>query len=123
MQVGVFVSLTLNFNFNKSTLYRKAKVADLDNWPSNIKYEYSLKMSTSSLQPHIEKYHLLLFLDLVKKYRWKILLPGLVSQAKLQASAANTAQDEPPDLFDESTFHRKLLSFIVADDQVSIIRL
>jgi hypothetical protein len=54
-----------------------------------------------------------------KKEGWKILLPGLVSQAKSQAnSEAATLQAGRPDKFDERTFHQHLLNFIIADDQV-----
>src|SRR6202042_589562 len=105
----------------KNIAYRKRKEADPANWPSNIKYEYSPKTSTLSLRPHIEKYHLQLFQQLAKENGWKILLPGLVSQARSQASTVGSAQDEPPDTFDESTFHWYLLNFIVADDQVSCL--
>ena len=122
MQVGVFMSLTLNFYFYKNPLYRKAKAADPTNWP-NFKYEYSLKTLTSMLQLHIQRHHLLLFQDLVKKNRWRILLPCLVSEARSQASTVNSTQDEQPDLFDESTFHCKLLNFVIADDQVGIFHL
>ena len=75
-------------------------------------------MSISSLQLHIEKYHLQLFQQLAKENRWKILLPGLVSQVCSQASAVGSAQDEPHDTFNESNFH-EYLNFIVTDDQVS----
>ena len=50
---------------------------------------------------------------------WKVLLPGLVSQAKSQSAAAASAnQDEEPVPFDEHVFQQYLLNFIVADDQV-----
>jgi len=72
-----------------------------------------------SLRPHIEKHHLQLFQQLAKEKGWKILLPGLVLEACSQVSAVGLTEDELPDTFDESTFHRYLLNFIVADDQVS----
>jgi len=62
-------------------LHRKAKDADLVNWPLNICFVYSQKMSTTSLCPHIEKYHRDLFLSLAKERGWKMQLPGLQSQA------------------------------------------
>jgi hypothetical protein len=50
---------------------------------------------------------------------WKILLPGLVSQAKSQAASATDSQPgEACEKFDEATFQRRLVNFIVADDQV-----
>lgn len=54
-----------------------------------------------------------------KEYRWKILLPGLVSQAKLQGSV-NLVENERVDKFTEEKFHQYLLKFIVANDQVCI---
>ena len=58
-------------------------------------------------------------MTLAKEKGWKILLPGLVSQARSQATnEAATSQGEHPDKFDEHTFHQYLLNFIVADDQV-----
>jgi len=100
-------------------ILKEAKEADPSKWSSSISYEYSQKMSTSSLCPHIEKYHLELYLTLAKENEWKILLPGLVSQAQLQATnEAATLQGERPDRFNKGTFHQHLLNFIVADDQV-----
>jgi hypothetical protein len=61
---------------------REAKEADPLNWSSSICYEYSLKTSTTSLCPHIKKYHLDLYLILAKENRWKVLLLGLTSQAR-----------------------------------------
>jgi hypothetical protein len=119
----VYVHPLLIFSFHTNITYRKAKEADLANWHSNIKYEYSLKTLTSSLRPHIEKYHLLLFQQLAKDRGWKILLPGLVLQARSQASMVSSAQGERRDTFDKNTFHQKLHSFIVADDQVFLLDL
>jgi hypothetical protein len=90
----VYVHPVLFFSFHTNIAYRKAKEADLANWHLNIKYEYSLKTSTSSLRPHIEKYHPLLFQQLVKDRGWKILLPGLVLQAWSQAIMVSSAQGE-----------------------------
>ena len=53
-----------------------------------------------------------------KERGWTILLPGLVAQARSEAETAAAAQGKQPDIFDEETFHRRLLNFIVADDQV-----
>jgi hypothetical protein len=119
----VYAHPLLFFSFHTNIAYRKAKEADPANWHLNIKYEYSLKTSTLSLCPHIKKYHLLLFQQLAKDRGWKILLPGLVSQARSQASMVSSAQGERHDTFDEDTFHQKLLSFIVMDDQVLLLDL
>lgn len=92
--------------------YREQKEADPGNWPSGVNYSYSLKTSTSSLRRHIEKCHLKLYQELAKEKQWKILLPSLRSQ---QPSAS---ENEQPDEFNEATFQRYLVNFIVVDDQV-----
>lgn len=100
-------------------ILRKAKEADPSKWPSSTRYEYSHTTSTTSLRPHIEKHHLELYLTLAKEKGWNILLPGLVSQARSQATTkAATSEGGRPDKFDERTFHQHLMNFIVADDQV-----
>jgi len=78
---------------------------------------YSVKTLTSSLWPHIQRHHLELFLKMAIPNNWNILLPGLVSQAKLTASAAESEAQEA-DKFTEQMFHSSLVNFIIADDQV-----
>jgi hypothetical protein len=103
-------------------MLRKTKEAEPAQWKSNIRFEYSTKTSNTSLRPHIERHHLDLFLQLAKENGWKVLLPGLVSQARSEAtSAAASVSAERRGQFDESTFHQYLLNFIVADDQVSFV--
>ena len=59
---------------------------------------------------------------LAKEQGWKVLLPGLVSQARYQsAAAASVNQNEYPVPFDEHNFQQYLLNFIVADDQVCFV--
>jgi hypothetical protein len=100
-------------------ILREVKEADPSKWSSSIRYEYSNRTSTTSLRPHIEKFHLELYLTLAKENGWKILLPGLVSKARSQATnEAATSQGERPDTFDELKFYQYLLNFIVVDDQV-----
>ena len=114
MQVGV--STHCGYSDSMITLCRKSKDADPTNWAS-MKYEYSRKTSTTSLQPHIERHHLDKFNKLATKHGWKILLPGLVSQARSQAMEASEDGDRR-DNFNEQTFHELLLNFVIADDQV-----
>lgn len=94
--------------------------ADPTIWPSGRRYIYSKGTSTTSLRPHIEKYHLEEYKRLANERGWKIMLPGLVSQARSEAAASVPAADERRDDFDEQTFHEYLLNFIVADDQVCL---
>lgn len=118
MQVFVFISLVLFQLAYRENAYRDTKEAEPDQWKSNIRFEYSTKTSNTSLRPHIERYHLDLFLQLAKEKEWKILLPGLVSQAR---SEATSAAAERRGQFDEYNFHEHLVNFIVADDQVSFV--
>jgi hypothetical protein len=58
---------------------------------------------------------------------WKILLPGLVSQAKSQAAEAAASVDHSQQgkaraSFDEATFLHHLVNFIVVDDQVCVFQ-
>ena len=111
----------IGFLFDINTLDRTTYDADPSKWDPKIKYQYSNKSSTTTLRPHIEKYHLELYLQLQKQRGWKILLPGLVSQARSQAtSTANSLQEVARDRFDEPTFHGRLVEFIVTDDQVCV---
>lgn len=106
----------LFFPFTQNAIYRAAKEADPDNFKVT-KWVFSRTTLTSSLRPHIEKFHLNLFMKLAKERGWKIQLPGLVSQARSQASVAAAAGLGPVAQFDEKTFHRYLVNFIVSDDQ------
>jgi hypothetical protein len=121
MQASFLTFSALQFSelTTDNTTHREAKEANPSNWLSSTRYKYLQKMLTMSLHPHIEKYHLELYLTLAKEKGWKILLPGLVSQAQSQATnEAATSQGEQPDKFNERTFHQYLLNFIIADDQV-----
>ena len=44
-----------------------------------VRYEYSAHSSNTSLRPHIELHHLLLYTQLAEKYGWKIQLPGILN--------------------------------------------
>jgi hypothetical protein len=96
---------------------RKIHEDNPTSWPTGRHYIYLKETSNTLLRPHIEKYHLEEYKRLAKEHGWKILLPGLVSQAQSEASVA-AASDERPDKFDEHTFYEYLLNFIIADDQV-----
>jgi hypothetical protein len=89
-----------------------------------MRYEYSRGSSTTTLRPHIEKYHLDAYRKEQKLQGWKILLPTLASQARSQAASETHSQNEGDrDRFDEETFQRYLINFIVANDQVCVFRL
>ena len=106
-----------------ANMLRKIKEVEPDQWKSNIKFEYLMKTSNTLLQPHIERHHLNLFLPLAKENGWKVLLPGLSSQARLEAtSTAMSVSAEQHGHFNKHTFHQHLLNFIFADDQVSFVQ-
>ena len=93
--------------------------------PNGRTYTFSDSTSTSSLRPHLEKYHSELYLSLAQERGWKIQLPGIVSQARSNAASGEKTNSQlegsqAPDDFTEDAFHKYLLRFIVADDQVSI---
>lgn len=117
LQVGVStLACCLSANF----LDRVAYKADPSKWDARINYQYSPKSSTTTLRPHIEKYHLAIYMVEQKARGWKILLPGLVSQARSQAASMSQSQGEARVKFDVVTFRRRLVNFIVADDQVCL---
>ena len=94
--------------------------ADPGSWPQKVKFEYSKKTSTTSLRPHIHNIHREKFLEARKKYKWKVLLPEEVSEARSKAaSEASGLRSQPEVKFNLPSFHQALLKFIVADDQVS----
>jgi hypothetical protein len=88
-------------------------------WSPKVRYEYSAHSSNTSLRPHIELHHLLLYTQLAEKYGWKIQLPGVVkSRSALTDGAPSPANSQREDRFTERSFHEHLVNFIVADDQV-----
>ena len=118
LQVGVSTLVCcLSTNF----LDRVAYEADPSKWDARINYKFSRKSSTTTLRPHIEKYHLAIYMVEQKARGWKILLPGLVSQARSEAASASHSQlEEARDTFNEATFQCRLVNFIVVDDQVCV---
>lgn len=99
-------------------VFRILRDGDPSKWDPTRRYIYSKNTSTSSLCPHIKKYHLDLFKTLAQERGWKVLLPGLVTQAKSQASAAVATNQRVPDKFNEDSFRQYLVNFIIVDDQV-----
>lgn len=100
-------------------VYREAKEKQGDAFPAGLKYIYSAKTSNTSLRPHLERVHLQLYMQQKELQGWKNQLPGQASLAT--TTAATLAQDVCIDTFDEETFHRYLVNFIVADDQVRVV--
>lgn len=112
----------LNHFFHILTCYIMNRALHDENptaWPNGRTYTFSDSTSTSSLRPHLEKYHSELYLSLAQERGWKIQLPGVVSRAR--SNAGEASQDSRPDEFSEETFHNYLMRFIVADDQVSFL--
>lgn len=115
LQVNTLIFICLISQFN---IHRTARDSDPSKWPQGQRYIYSASTSTTSLRPHIEKYHLPLYQQLAQEHRWKVLLPGLVSLASAGTSATTQDQQPQADRFTQEAFHKHLLNFIVSDDQV-----
>ena len=87
-----------------------------DAFPVDRKYIFSGKTSNTSLRPHLEKYHCSPYMQMKALHGWPTNLPGQASQMTTGATPAQVIR--PTDVFSEQTFHRHLINFIVADDQV-----
>ncbi|KAH8985817.1 hypothetical protein EDB83DRAFT_2535834 [Lactarius deliciosus] len=85
-------------------------------WPSDINYVYSVNTSTTSLRPHISKYHLDSYMLLAKARGWNTSLV-LKGQSQTSDSVARAQDDEPVEEFSEDRFQQLLVDFITADDQ------
>jgi hypothetical protein len=101
-------------------LYSSEKEKLGDSFPHGHNYIYGAKTSNSSLRPHLERVHYELYCKKRNKYKWKTLLPGEVLQA---TSSGIPAQDTQVDEYDDQTFVKYLLEFVVADDQVCFLYL
>jgi hypothetical protein len=105
-------------------IHRKERDADLAKWikhKEHVKVNFSHTTSNTSLRPHLEKYHVDLYMRLAKERGWEIFLPGYRSQARSQAASDASASQVPPVVqFSEERFQQYLLNFIVADDQVCL---
>ena len=129
---------------------RDLKDRDPTNFPSDQKFEYMPKTSTISLRNHIERLHLTEFLEQAQMESWKVFphrtkvaldlgytIPTLLealkkpgacitnlpppprsSQQNLQPDREPQDQGLPP--YSIAAFHRYLVRFITADDQVRI---
>jgi hypothetical protein len=87
-----------------------------DAFPVDRKYIFSGKTSNTSLCPHLEKYHCSPYMQMKALHGWPTNLPGQALQMTTGATPAQVIR--PTDVFSEQTFHRHLINFIVADDQV-----
>ena len=96
-------------------MYRKNRDADITSWDAKIVYEYK-PTSTTTLRGHLKREHLQDYLKTAKEKGWK---EHSMFNTKASQSQAATSSLERPDMFNEETFHRLLVRFIVADDQVS----
>lgn len=83
-----------------------------------IQFSYGGKTSTTTCRVHLDKKHRKLYIKLQTKFGWQSQLPSQVLEA---ANTLTQAEDGLIDDFNEETFHKYLISFIVADDQVCIV--
>ena len=117
----MFLTFLLVFWTYINTVYSESKEKQGDNFPASLKYIYGTKTSNTSLRPHLEKVHFELYMQLKKDNGWKTQLPGQATEARSQATSGSNSAQGVQDVFDEHTFHRYLVNFIVADDQVSFV--
>ena len=133
---------------------RALRESDPINFPSDIQLHYKPKTSNWSLRAHIERLHLIEYLELAKENDWEIFLnkvtvvldmgydvPTLLERLRKPGATLhnlppppgrrtnNRQGDLPPDgdspgnelpPFSTAAFHRFLVKFITADDQVCI---
>jgi hypothetical protein len=111
-------SRILHFLASQFKPYRAAQTADpLAQIP---RFRYSLKTSNSSLRPHIGKQHLDLYKKLAKERGWNILYVIKDRSETSDSVVPPSAEGEQCELFSEELFRKRLVYFIVADDQVCI---
>ena len=109
---------------------------------------YSKKSSTTSLRPHIEKYHLLEYITKAKEYGWKLYVPSVstaswkgysISQIREAIKAGQNLDNLPQigggssaivgvpshraniPIFSMESFQDALVEFVVTDDQVRLV--
>lgn len=110
-------SRMLHFLASQIKPYRAAQATN----PSTQipKFSYSLRTSNSSLRPHIRREHLDLFMSLAKQRGWNV--SYVTGQSETSDSVVPpSAEGEQREQFSEELFRKRLLNFIVADDQVCI---
>jgi hypothetical protein len=118
MSVSISVLDAFSVFWHVDAICSDAKEKQGNAFPAGLRYIYSTKTSNTSLRPHLEKVHLQLYMQQKELQGWKNQLPR---QASLATTAASLAQDVRIDTFDEETFHRYLINFIVVDDQVHVV--
>ena len=74
---------------------------------------YSQSTSTSPLRSHLRVKHLDVFQRAILEHGWEV--SQAQSQARCEATASQLAQQ---DEFTERSFHKHILDFVIADDQV-----
>jgi hypothetical protein len=95
-------------------VFRKNRDTDPTEWDGKT-YEYK-PTSTTMLRGHLKREHLDNYLKTSKEKGWK--QHSMFNSKASQAATLATSSLERPDRFSEETFHRFLVRFIVADNQV-----
>lgn len=111
-------SRILHFLASQIKPYRDAQAANPSAWLP--RFRYSLKTSNSSLRPHIGKHHLDLYKKLAKERGWNVLYVIKDRSETSDSVVPPSAEGEQRELFSEELFRKRLVNFIVADDQVCI---
>jgi hypothetical protein len=107
------VSNTLFDRDSINSICRKAKDAD----PAlNVSYQYAKSSSNTTLRGHLDNFHRVKWVRLANERGWTSKLRS--QDQSMGTDDGTTSQDRSLDKFSEATFHRYLLNFIVANDQV-----
>ena len=97
---------------NDSVTYRQLKETDGDAAVAGRSVSYSSGCSTTSLRKHIGQYHAEEYVAACKMHGWKVQIGDPDS-----SSSSDPKIKRPP--FSLDGFVKRLVKFIVADDQVS----
>jgi len=116
MLVSCFTSTVLPVSgFSQGECYRDLQAAD----PSRKLIQYSLRTASTNLRSHLTGSHRELYRKVLEQKGWTEIIQRYLETRSSTTSAATTVLvPDQHDIFDEDTFHRYLVNFIVADDQV-----
>jgi hypothetical protein len=124
MRVSHLKLILLNdFEQSHKSLCRKKHNENKAVWP-NHNYKFSPLTANGSLQNHLEKFHKEEYLELCTRNKWHNLLPKPRRDDTVETSIGqNTTDYRPRPQFSRQAFLKHIINFVVADNQVSLIRI
>jgi len=116
MPVSCFTSpVLLVSGFSQGECYRDLQAANL----SRKLIQYSLRTASMNLWSHLTGSYKELYRKVLEQKGWMEIIQHYLETRSSTTSAATTVPvPDQCDIFDEDTFHRYLVNFIIADDQV-----